>query len=312
MSSLEPQTSAKCTICTSVGPLKLGLWARECPQTVSRFLKNCAKGSYDGVSFERKVFDAAIQTAEIDQPTWGALETNSRIKMDQRGLVAVESHSKGAFFVTLRETTALNGKVTVIGKLVDNSYYTLLEIASKELKSEPSQTAEFLYPATIESILLDEPYFEVEQGTVKNSKRQSPLELPVKPKRAKKASKVLLQFEEEEDDGDETLATANMKISAAPGLVNNEALTNGEQTIEDMGVQDTLDLSEDDQGLQKKKHESSPSLRERPAEHAADDRSTSISKRERDTLELLAKFKQRSSQPNSITSHHLDFGDAEP
>ncbi|SCU95071.1 LANO_0E09164g1_1 [Lachancea nothofagi CBS 11611] len=301
---LEPRTSAKCTIWTSLGPLKVELWAKECPKTVFRFLKNCVDGEYDGVSFKRKVFDVAVQTADAGNEPWETMEMDTRIKMNCRGLLAVSPGSKGAFFVTLRDATELDGKVTVFGKLVDNSYYTLLRVAEKELKPEPHST-EYLYPATIERIEIEEPYFEKLDAN-KRPIQQLVAHTP-KPKRAKRAAKIRLDYE---DEGDAEEAV-DVKIAAAHDLSIDESLVrqttklspnpDSEESQKRMEGFETPQEGVVDEPVEQKASSLSSFLQ------SSGSASGNISERELKTMELLAKFKQKSAHSNPITSHELNF-----
>lgn len=87
-SGSEPRTSSRCTIWTSEGPLKVELWVNEAPETSRLFLKRCAQGLYDGVRFVKKLHDAVIQTEDIGGESVEMVESDSRIKMNSRGLLA--------------------------------------------------------------------------------------------------------------------------------------------------------------------------------------------------------------------------------
>ncbi|SCV03143.1 LAME_0H08064g1_1 [Lachancea meyersii CBS 8951] len=316
--SLEPRTSARCTIWTSSGPLKVELWAKECPRTAFKFLENCVQGRYNGVKFEKKVYDAAVQSSEIENEPWGNLENDSRIKMNRRGLLAVNVESKGGFFITLRETSELDGQVTVLGQLVDNSFYTLLKISEKEFKSG-TQDQTYLYPATVERIEVEERYFE----NLNIEKKREASSVPgAVPKRVKRAAKVQLDYDHEEDEeDDEPSETVNIKITAAHDLLASKGLMR-----QAPDTQYRHDVSEDVAAVESRQPTDptdpkltsfavpdTPTHQHHNAEAAADSENPTdqLSSREADTMAMLAKFKQRLARSNSLSSHQLNFEDRE-
>ncbi|SCU88112.1 LAFA_0E10792g1_1 [Lachancea sp. 'fantastica'] len=329
-SSLEPRTSAKCTIWTSQGPLKVELWAKQCPKVALRFLKNCVNDRYNGVSFERKVYDAAVQTSEIDNEPWGVLESDSRIKMNRRGLLAINLESKGDFFITLRETPELDGQVTVLGQLVDNTFYTLLDIAGKELDSE-KKDGRFLYPAIVDRIEVEEQFF-TEDMKMETKKRETSVTSQGSRKRARKSAKVRLDY----DDEDEHNETVNVKITSAhdllvpKGLMRSAKNAQGDvkhEVQQAKEIRDGPDINNDDPSEKARKHHenkrvdqnvtktntSSKSARTHNQQTEGSPNPTSEpERREMETMELLAKFKQKLAKASALNSHELNFGDKKP
>ncbi|CEP61924.1 putative peptidylprolyl isomerase CWC27 LALA0_S04e03752g [Lachancea lanzarotensis] len=313
--NLEPQTSARCTIWTSLGPLKVEIWAKQCPQTALKFLKNCVNDRYNGASFHRKVYDAAVQTSEIDSEPWGILENDPGIKMNRRGLLAIDIESKGDFFITLRETPELDGQVTVLGQLVDNTFYTLLEISQKELDSE-SNDDRYLYPAVVERIEVEEQFFEqdLKSSPTKKKSRENPVSSHRPPP---KRARVRLDYDHDEDVDDEVSQAVNFKMTSAHDLLAPKGLMrSAKQQQQDVkkDVEEPVAKLEDDSA---KKHHKNKFIGQNVEPPNANDDDQDTGKvsapvsdsetREWETMRLLAQFKQKLAKSNVLNSHELNF-----
>lgn len=54
----EPSTKGKVCLETTVGPIDIELWSKECPKAARNFIQLCMEGYYDGCTFHTiiKVF----------------------------------------------------------------------------------------------------------------------------------------------------------------------------------------------------------------------------------------------------------------
>lgn len=321
---LEPSTTARCTILTSEGILNVELWAKEFPKTTRRFLENCIKGLYDGVPFIEKPGGTIILTGEIGCDPVGSVESNTRVRFDRRGLLASFPSSKGAFAITLCDNSHLEGKATVFGKLVDSTYYSVLRICGKELKADSD---EFLYPAWIKSISVEEPYFKDLIGHEASAPKT--ISDAVKPQRKRPVKKrVRLEYEEEGDDQEDALS--NIKIRAAHDLLNDKRLVRETPPLGNLGSAESRLPQESSKNTASSnvEHEASPSDAKKVG-HSPDDGSGSgsqkpldvtqaepeghdLTQRERETLKLLEQFKKTSSKNKQFASHQLNFGGQAP
>ncbi|CUS24452.1 LAQU0S16e02036g1_1 [Lachancea quebecensis] len=321
---LEPRTTARCTIVTSEGALKVELWAKEFPKTTRRFLENCTKGLYNGVPFDKKPNGLMIQTGEIGCDPVGAVESNTRVQFDRRGLLASFPSSKGSFFITLRDNLSLERKATVFGKLVDSTYYNVLSICDKQLKADSD---EFLYPAWIKEISVEEPYFR----DLPNWETSAPVTVrnAAKPERKRPATKrVRLVYEDEGDEQED--AVPNIKIRAAHDLLNDKRLVKSSPSLEtSSSAEPRLSRKSSEHiGSSNIEHEASLSDAEKEgrspedtqpvpkapviATHEEAEEEHKLTQRERETLRLLEQFKKTSAKNKLFSSHQLNFGNQAP
>lgn len=132
------KTKPVVTIVTSVGEIKLELWADMAPITVSNFLSYINQKFYDSVVFHRVIDGFMIQgggfTAEMQQkPTAASIRNEARAETpNKRGTIAMartsQPHSASSqFFINLVDNPALDFKdpspqgigYCVFGKVID-------------------------------------------------------------------------------------------------------------------------------------------------------------------------------------------------
>ena len=112
---------------TSKGTINLDLYADECPITVGSFSFLASKGFYDGLNFHRVIDNFMIQGGCPQGTGVGGPgyqfedEFNKDLRHDGPGILSMANagpRTNGSqFFITHTETSWLNGKHTVFGKV---------------------------------------------------------------------------------------------------------------------------------------------------------------------------------------------------
>jgi peptidyl-prolyl cis-trans isomerase SDCCAG10 len=213
--NIEPLPTGRVLIKTSMGPLDVELFCKECSATCRSFIQLCMEGYYNNVVFHRIIKDFIIQTGDpTGTGTGGEAATpegtvkdefNSRLKYTRRGLVGMansgEKDDNGSqFFVTLDATPELERKNTLFGRLaVGDTIFNALRIGNLET----DQVDRPLYPPKILSTeVIENPFNDiVPRSTVEEREaRQRQLEeekAKATVKKAKKRNKALLSFEDD-------------------------------------------------------------------------------------------------------------------
>jgi cyclophilin family peptidyl-prolyl cis-trans isomerase len=114
---------------TSMGMIKLELFANEAPITVQNFMKLCGNGFYDGLIFHRVIPGFMIQGGcPIGDGTGGPGyvikdEFVASLKHSTPGVLSMANAGPNTggsqFFITLAPTPWLDGKHTVFGKVTE-------------------------------------------------------------------------------------------------------------------------------------------------------------------------------------------------
>ncbi|KAH7868422.1 cyclophilin-like domain-containing protein [Lentinula edodes] len=130
--------SQSVTLHTTHGELKIELFCEAVPKAAENFLALCASNYYDGCIFHRNIKGFMIQTGDPSgsgkggQSIWGkpfADEIRSTLKFNARGVVAMANSgadtNKSQFFITYAKQPHLDGKYTIIGKVIDGADSTL-------------------------------------------------------------------------------------------------------------------------------------------------------------------------------------------
>lgn len=203
--SLEPTTTAKVTLITTKGAIKIDIFAKELPSTSLAFITQCHLNKFQNVSIQ--VTPQYISfLSPPDQPNSDTLsivkESHSRIKCKQRGYVA---YANGQWLISRGELNQAN--LQVFGKIDQaSSWYIVNDIANGEVNKD---TGELVFPVTIENSIVDVPFFKLDLKE-KEEVAQGEDEKP----KAKKP-KVAIDYdveEEEEDTGvDEEEGTIRIK-----------------------------------------------------------------------------------------------------
>ncbi|GAW82990.1 cyclophilin [Plasmodium gonderi] len=140
--SIEPKTSGRVIIYTSLGELEVLLFCNECPIACQNFIQLCLNNYYNKNKFFRVIPKFLIQTGDhtntglhneyaFKEPFKN--EYNSRLKFLYTGCISfanlnIEKPSNGSqFFITLDKAEYLNNKSTLFGKVAKHSIYNLLK-----------------------------------------------------------------------------------------------------------------------------------------------------------------------------------------
>ena len=114
---------------TSKGPIRVALRPDKAPLTVANFVNLVQRGFYDGLSFHRVIPDFMIQGGCPEGsgrggPGYRFEDECSPELPHQRGVLSMANAGPGTngsqFFITHVETSWLNGKHTVFGKVVSD------------------------------------------------------------------------------------------------------------------------------------------------------------------------------------------------
>ena len=122
------------------GTFMIELFPEDAPNTVDNFLKLVESGYYDGMIFHRIVPGFVIQTGdpntkdlEVDRSLWGtggpgySIDEEFNTLQHDRGMVSMaRSHdvdsASSQFFIVHKDSSFLDGKYTVFGRLVPGTY----------------------------------------------------------------------------------------------------------------------------------------------------------------------------------------------
>lgn len=181
----EPATSGRVIIETNCGPLDVQLWCKECPETTRFFLQLCMDGFYDNMVFHRIIPGFLIQTGALRQPPvpvqQDALEkyrtavqasralerrkyeVHSRLHFNHRGQIAMalgvdddedeEIHPQ--FFITLDETSHLDGKHVLFGTVVGPTLFNAIRIGQTDVE-ENAPAGDLEYAPRVTSVKIVE------------------------------------------------------------------------------------------------------------------------------------------------------------
>ncbi|PPK85817.1 cyclophilin family peptidyl-prolyl cis-trans isomerase [Neolewinella xylanilytica] len=115
-------------VATSEGDIRIRLWPKEAPATVSSFLELVEGGYYDDKRFHRVVPNFVAQGGGPRGDGMGAEDFTVRtetpmVHWDRPGLVGMASAGKDTegvqFFITHRPTPHLDGKYTIFGEVIE-------------------------------------------------------------------------------------------------------------------------------------------------------------------------------------------------
>ena len=112
---------------TEKGIIKINLFADKTPVTVANFVNLIQRGYYNGLNFHRVISDFMVQGGCPDGTGMGGPgynfedECSADLKHDEPGVLSMANAGPGTngsqFFITHVETSWLNGKHTVFGKV---------------------------------------------------------------------------------------------------------------------------------------------------------------------------------------------------
>ena len=117
------------TMRTSMGDIRIELFAATAPETVSSFIFLAKEGFYEGVTFHRAIPNFMIQGGDPTGSGSGGAgysfndEFDPELKFDRVGVLAMANSgpntNSSQFFITTVPTPHLNGKHTVFGHVVE-------------------------------------------------------------------------------------------------------------------------------------------------------------------------------------------------
>jgi peptidyl-prolyl cis-trans isomerase-like 3 len=119
------------TLLTSLGDLKVELFAQEVPKLSENFLALLASGTYSGTVFHRLMPGFIIQggdptgTGKGGECVWGGVlpdDFGAPIRHDQRGVVSMANGGPDGngsqFFITFAAAPHLDGVNSIIGRVI--------------------------------------------------------------------------------------------------------------------------------------------------------------------------------------------------
>lgn len=129
---MDPAARLYATIETSMGTMKVELFAGAVPKTVENFVGLARKGYYDGVMFHRVIDNFMIQGGDPTGTGRGGESIYGRPFEDEfvdtlrhagpgiLSMANVGANTNGSqFFITLAATPWLDGKHAIFGKVID-------------------------------------------------------------------------------------------------------------------------------------------------------------------------------------------------
>lgn len=263
----EPATSGRVIFETTHGPLDIQLWCRECPETTRFFLQLCMDGFYDNMVFHRIIPSFLIQTGALRQPPVNVkdedlekyrtntqatralerrkYEVHSRIHFNHRGQVAMalgvddeedeEIHPQ--FFITLDETSHLDGKHVLFGTVVGPTLFNAIRIGQTDVDEKTNLPAgELSYAPRVTSVKIVENPIHTSiapQVVVPWHVRQEKDSPKRKRKRKGKRDMNVLSFGDEMED---EMDTAEVGIKSSHDVLQSKKLSRNV----DVAVKETL------------------------------------------------------------------------
>ncbi|XP_018579976.1 peptidyl-prolyl cis-trans isomerase CWC27 homolog [Anoplophora glabripennis] len=213
---LEPQTSGKVLLKTTVGDIDIELWAKETPKTCRNFIQLCLEGYYNDTIFHRVVKGFIVQGGDPNGDGTGGEsiygepfkdEFHQRLRFSRRGLLAMANSDKddngSQFFFTLGPTPELQNKHSLFGKVTGDTLFNMLKLEDGLIEDERP-----VYPHKIlKTEVLHNPFSDIEP-------RVKDIEVKEKKKKEKKAGVKnfkLLSFGEEAEEDEEESTRENEK-----------------------------------------------------------------------------------------------------
>ncbi|KAL8806425.1 MAG: hypothetical protein Q9182_001340 [Xanthomendoza sp. 2 TL-2023] len=291
MSSLynvEPQPTAKVLLETTSGDILLELFAKQTPLASRNFLQLCLDGYYENTTFHRLVPGFVVQggdptgTGEGGEAIYdGGLfedEFHSRLKFNRRGLLGMANTGKkndngSQFFLTLGATPELQGRNTMFGRVAGDTIFNLMKMGEAELVAEGSERP--LYPTKVTRAEILANLFEdmVQRDTLLTSSAMVGADKKdARKKNKKKGPKVLLSFEDDEENGKAPVLKKekfNTQLFSAGTLPNHTESANQSRGKDD--EERSLDGKSDTTAkpIELDGNSSSKSIRQRPAKSAS-------------------------------------------
>lgn len=219
---LEPPTSGKVLLKTTVGDIDIELWAKETPKSCRNFIQLCLEGYYDNLTFHRVVRGFIAQGGDPSgdgsggESIYGAPfkdEFHQRLRFARRGLLAMANAGKddngSQFFFTLGATPELQNKHTLFGKITGDTVFNMLKLEEGIIKDETPE-----YPHKIlKTEVLNNPFTDIVPRNVEKDEETAD-ELKKRDKKDKGVKDYkLLSFGEEAEEDEVETSRENVKYS---------------------------------------------------------------------------------------------------
>lgn len=217
------KTTAKCVISTSKGDLEVELWAKECPNTCRNFMDMALHNDFNGDSFNsysEGKYLSVVRSVEHLQKGVSELkiEWNSRLSITQDGILCWNPKERTFFISTNKWQNYATDEFTIFGMVVGDSIYKFREWLSSDIDTESNDKSDikkFIYPPVIEDIIITIPYFK-DLKEKRSIAQNNDLEPPKKNRSL--MPKVVLSFDDGDDDGEEVNIIPKIKMKASPLL----------------------------------------------------------------------------------------------
>ena len=149
---------------TNKGTIKLTLFYKQAPITVSNFINLSKRGYYDNLSFHRVIDDFMIQGGcPLGTGTGGPGynfqdEFHEELKHDKPGILSMANAGPGTngsqFFITHIETPWLDNNHTVFGKILSDEDQTIINtIVQGDMIEKIEIIGDFQNDKTIEELI---------------------------------------------------------------------------------------------------------------------------------------------------------------
>ena len=212
----EPPTSGRIELVTSKGVIEIELFARETPRACRNLLTLALEGFYDHQIFHRLIPGFIIQsgdpsgTGDHGESIYGEpfpIEPHSRLRFNRRGLLAMaatDRANESQFFLTLDATPELQGKHTLMGRVVGKTIYNLVELAQVGEMDAQKHDRPRYPPKLIEVRVVENPFDDLKPRTTKAQRKQQEQmqkadQAPIKGGKKKKKNTALLSFGDQEE-----------------------------------------------------------------------------------------------------------------
>tara|TARA_R110002124_G_scaffold252177_4_gene417454 strand:+ start:20181 stop:20681 length:501 start_codon:yes stop_codon:yes gene_type:complete len=134
----------KATISTTKGDINLDLYPEKAPKTVANFVNLAQRGYYDNLSFHRVIDNFMVQGGCPNGDGRGGPgysfedEFDPELRHDSPGVLSMANAGSGTngsqFFITHIETSWLDGKHSVFGKVISDSDQEVVNAISQSDK----------------------------------------------------------------------------------------------------------------------------------------------------------------------------------
>ncbi|KAK9703138.1 Cyclophilin type peptidyl-prolyl cis-trans isomerase/CLD [Popillia japonica] len=215
---LEPPTTGKVLLKTTVGDIDIELWSKEAPRACRNFIQLCLEGYYNNTLFHRVVKGFIAQGGDPNGDGTGGEsiygepfkdEFHQRLKFVRRGLVAMANAGRddngSQFFFTLAATPELQNKHTIFGKVSGNTIFNVLKLEEGLIEDEKP-----FYPHKIlRTDVLNNPFTDITpriKEVVSDRKRK-------KEKKAGVKNFKLLSFGTEAEEDEEETLKVNVQLA---------------------------------------------------------------------------------------------------